>query len=246
MAGDGAGSPCRYALPESQEASWVNFVDPPGSYLAALSLPERLRLTEYSVTYGISDLVCDVMQNPGERAVVSTTSRLPTFYAGMGLMFSTRLRRWLMASEMWLVMGFPATASAAEDAGTACAFTANFPSPPQRTRASQVRQIGNAMHVQSLGSIMLVAVLKLYPLLTKSRTPAPAHALAPPPPRACSSESTEEASSASAPAVPGASRGMKRPASSLPPVPIFGDEDSPPAAAPPGGGAGGLPSFLRP
>eukprot|EP00959_Pyramimonas_sp_CCMP1952_P323859 6777750-Pyramimonas_sp.AAC.1 len=88
------------------------------------------------------------------------------------------LRRWLTPSELWLAMGFPSTATVADAVGATCQFTAHSRAPPKRSRASQLKQLGNCMHVQSLGSMMLLMLLKFYPLITKHRTAASAAAAA--------------------------------------------------------------------
>ena len=68
-------------------------------------------------------------------------------------------------------MGFPVTEDDVSRTGVMCQFSRGFPSVPgRRSRASQLTQIGNAMHVESIGSVLLTVFLKLAkPLNMKKR-----------------------------------------------------------------------------
>ena len=67
-------------------------------------------------------------------------------------------------------MGFPVTKKAVAQTGTACQFSKSCKEVPKsRTRASQIRQIGNAMHVESIGSLLLVVILKLSRFIAAGR-----------------------------------------------------------------------------
>eukprot|EP00969_Alexandrium_andersonii_P370316 15477006-Alexandrium_andersonii.AAC.1 len=62
-------------------------------------------------------------------------------------------------------MGFPVNATAAEACGTSCHMARDAPNVPvTRSHRSQTHQIGNAMHVNSVGSILLLVALK-FPML---------------------------------------------------------------------------------
>ena len=59
-------------------------------------------------------------------------------------------------------MGFPVTEDDVLRTGVMCQFSRGFPNVPGcRSRASQLMQIGNAMHVESIGSVLLTVFLKL-------------------------------------------------------------------------------------
>ncbi len=68
--------------------------------------------------------------------------------------------------------GWPIDAESVAKAGVACAFSRCYAqhANPNRTRASQVRQIGNAMNVNTIGAV-LGAVLTRYPEIYGARLP---------------------------------------------------------------------------
>ena len=143
------------------------------SWLGAFTVSERDRFDLYQSMW--PNEACDVRQNPLERpGVRSRNGKLSCLMAGMGIIFSPELGRWLIPIELWLTMGFPVTPAGVSRTGVVCQFSRGFPNAPRtRTRASQLKQIGNAMHVESVGSVLLTAFLKLAPLLrTRSKNAA--------------------------------------------------------------------------
>ena len=68
-------------------------------------------------------------------------------------------------------MGVPVTETDVSRTGVMCQFSRGFPRVPRRrSRHSQLAQIGNAMHVESIGSVLLTVFLKLAkPLNMKKR-----------------------------------------------------------------------------
>ena len=143
------------------------------SWLGAFTVSERDRFDLYQSMW--PNEACDVRQNPLERpGVRSRNGKLSCLMAGMGIIFSPELGRWLIPIELWLTMGFPVTPAGVSRTGVVCQFSRGFPNAPRtRTRASQLKQIGNAIHVESVGSVLLKAFLKLAPLLrTRSKNAA--------------------------------------------------------------------------
>ena len=154
----------RWAKPTTAEAA--KYVDDgQDSWLGALTVAERDRFELYQSMWPRQ--ACDVGQNPAERpGIRSKNGKLSTLIAGMGIIFSPELGRWLIPIELWLSMGFPVTHAVVSRTGVVCQVSRGFPNASRsRTRASQLKQIGNAMHVESVGSFLLTAFLKLAPLL---------------------------------------------------------------------------------
>ena len=156
----------RHAKPISDEAAKYKR---DSMWLGALTVAERDRLEAYKSKW--PGEVGDLGQNPNKRALRSKRGKLPTLIAGMGIMFSPKHNRWYFPSELWLSMGFPVTEDDVSRTGVMCQFSRGFPSVPgRRSRASQLTQIGNAMHVESIGSVLLTVFLKLAkPLNVKKR-----------------------------------------------------------------------------
>jgi hypothetical protein len=73
--------------------------------------------------------------------------------------------RWLSISEMASAMGYPVRpCDIAASGGARSIFAATSPRPPCRTRSTSANALGNAMHVNSIGSV-LMAILTLIPEL---------------------------------------------------------------------------------
>jgi len=69
--------------------------------------------------------------------------------------------RWMSALEQAAAMGFPITdLQVAAANGTVCCFTLDRPAPAHRTRRSCAQQVGNSMHVASIGSVILFNLLQ--------------------------------------------------------------------------------------
>ena len=156
----------RHAKPISDEAAKYNG---DSMWLGALTVAERDRLEAYKSMW--PGEVGDLGQNPHKRALRSRCGKLPTLIAGMGIMFSPIHDRWFFPIELWLSMGFPVTETDVSRTGVMCQFSRGFLRVPgSRSRASQLKQIGNAMHVESIGSVLLTVFLKLAkPLNMKKR-----------------------------------------------------------------------------
>eukprot|EP00959_Pyramimonas_sp_CCMP1952_P468428 9493239-Pyramimonas_sp.AAC.2 len=72
------------------------------------------------------------------------------------------LERWLTPLETFLSMGFPVTPEAVRMYhGVDCQFTrGSTNSFPYRTRNSMLCELGNAMHVNSIGSVVFAIVYR--------------------------------------------------------------------------------------
>ena len=159
----------RYEEPSEKTRARKYEGDGRDTFLGALTLAERERWEIYKARWPHE--IGDLGQNPRAGfGLHSRKGKLPTLISGMGIMFSPWHERWLLPIELWLAMGFPVTPTATAKTGVMCQFSRAFPSPPPgRRRSSQLKQIGNAMHMESVGSILLTMVLKLAPLFPKRR-----------------------------------------------------------------------------
>ena len=114
--------------------------------------------------------VVDLNQNPLERKVCSIGKALHTLTKGAGILWCYDVDRALVPSELWSAQGFPIDDDAVRAAGTRCMFSRGVLAPSSRTRASQIGQIGNTMHVNVIGGVML-ATLARVPVVGKDTTP---------------------------------------------------------------------------
>ena len=86
-----------------------------------------------------------------------------TAIAGMGVMYSLYHDRFAVATELLVANGWPVTEEfSAAVGGASCTFhPCEGSGPKQRTRASILRQLGNAQHVNSVGVWTLFAALSV-------------------------------------------------------------------------------------
>ena len=100
------------------------------------------------------DWVCDLTQNPKERPSQSSSSgSMPTLRHSGSLFWAPSLRRWLLPCELAAASGFPVFAELATAAGM-----------PRDTSLYSTSQLGNGMHVATVGSVFMVAMACLKPL----------------------------------------------------------------------------------
>jgi len=138
--------------------------DDANSYEAALTPNERKRY-EWCKTY-VPGEVRDVQQNPDKFVLGSKGPNFNTFIKNMGILMLPSNKpelgppRALVYRELFSAMGFPVYEWAIRaTSNTTCSFSCNREPPAERTRTSAVGACGNAMHVNSIGSIHFWACL---------------------------------------------------------------------------------------
>ena len=107
--------------------------------------------------YATWDKIQDTEHCTPEKGVMHTA------IAGMGLMYSWCHQRFAVPTELLVANGWPATDefSAATGGATCTLHPSEGPGPPQCTRASILRQLGNAQRVTSVGVWTLFVALTL-------------------------------------------------------------------------------------
>ena len=86
-------------------------------------------------------------------------SPMHTLIKGMGLQWAPELDRWFTPSELLTMMGFPISAEAVAVTGEMCQFSRHATKPyPGRTRASCVSAVGNAMHMNAIGAVIMATL----------------------------------------------------------------------------------------
>jgi len=122
-----------------------------------LSAAELRFLEDYTKSKQ-SKTIYDLSQNPKFSATCELkTGVLPNLTTNCGSLFSTLAGRTLQWPELLVVQGVPATPCASSAAGVKQWL---FPV----SRSAKVRMAGNGMHVPSVGSIVLLAMLHAQPV----------------------------------------------------------------------------------
>ncbi len=128
--------------------------DSPGSWEAALTCRERWYLSENR------NKVLDLGQS-GKPIVGVTSEDLFTLLSGMGLVWNPDWKRPYHPLELLASQGWPIDDVSVQAAGVACVFSRSYASPnPARSRSSQCHQVGNAMHVSTIGSVLGAVLLR--------------------------------------------------------------------------------------
>ena len=127
--------------------------DIPGSAAAALNPGERVRLaSQLELEPGH---VLDLGQTDSHRMTSHEDECLHTLIKGMGLMWIPSRARWYITSELYTAMGFPVDAEFQRITGVSCFVSRGVrDSNPRRTFASLRSALGNAMHVNAVGSVL--------------------------------------------------------------------------------------------
>lgn len=136
------GSPCLDALTQSEYRRWLDY---------------------QSMYPGVSG---DTGQEPDSRPMMTRGNYLNTLIRNVGIMMlpdgiGSRSQTWWTASEYFEAMGFPIRHSTQEASGVKCVFSIGQPKVWGRTRRSMCHQVGNAMHVNSIGKVILTTYLKV-------------------------------------------------------------------------------------
>ena len=124
--------------------------DPVDSFEYCLTSRER-----WWLNMNPGDLIIDLGQS-GRPIIGNAAICLFTLVSGMGLVWVGRCNRWMTKEELALSQGWPISQEhVAAAMGCLCHLSYDNPTPcPKRTRASAVRQVGNAMFTPSIGSVM--------------------------------------------------------------------------------------------
>ena len=116
-------------------------------------------------------MIVNLGQNPDKRRVHSVGTKLQTITKNGALLWAMRANRWLTPSECWASLGHPVTPElVAACKGAVSPFSRGIVAPATRTHHSQVSQAGDAMHVASIGGVLLVVLLRVGDVLG-SRNP---------------------------------------------------------------------------
>jgi site-specific DNA-cytosine methylase len=135
--------------------------DQPGSALWLLTTKERGRVADASNTH--AGEVLDVDKNFRS---VSCEGVLATMVARTGLLmvvpgYGIPAGRWLTVTEMATAMGHPVISEAQRACGAQSTYSRGVSAPSSRSLAAQRRQIGNAVHINFVGALILSIVFKL-------------------------------------------------------------------------------------
>ena len=143
-----------------------NEKDLPGSFAAALSISERRRLEEYERP-PYTGMVVDLGQEPTHAVASRWDHDLHTLTRGQGLTWIPQKARWFTAAELLTSMGFPLSDEATQATGITCCFSRcnTHLAPAGRTRTSILKQLGNGMHVNAIGCVLMSVLFKYASLM---------------------------------------------------------------------------------
>jgi len=156
----------RHELPPEEGNPWH---DPIGSWEHASNLSERNRLELYRKTF--PNCAWDLGQDMAFCLRSGIEEPLHTLVKGQGITWNTGLNpeRWFTPQECFIAMGFPVRLVQAASMGVACQFTDGF-THNSRSRSSMLHQSGNAMHSNSIGSVIM-SIFLLDPSVPKRADP---------------------------------------------------------------------------
>ena len=143
----------RKSVCKRHAAGTDKFNDPPSSAAACLSESERTRLATYAQLF--LGQMGDLGRSPDKRPLVTRSGKLHTIIRNNHLMFDPLMGRWMTPEEVFCSQGWPINAAAIAAAKTSSHFSKCHPVPQGRTRRSALNQVGNAMHINVMGSVML-------------------------------------------------------------------------------------------
>jgi hypothetical protein len=136
------------------------------SFSAHLTPRERARAEIYFDKWPLE--VADLGQMPTFKPTKSKRGILNTIVRNVGIMYSGMHKKWMTTQDLWSSMGFPIDQTSVDAlCGATCQFTRGAPKPLVRTRRSQTCQCGNSMHVNFIGAISWLLLVKL-PALGRS------------------------------------------------------------------------------
>ena len=98
-------------------------------------------------------------------------SDMHTLTHSMGILWCSVLDRWFVVDELCIMMGFPVLRKYAALLGSECSFTHGAGTNTFRTRHSCLAQVGNAMHMASIGATLMSIFLFYFPYLNQTCEP---------------------------------------------------------------------------
>ena len=126
------------------------------SYEYCLTCGERERLDQFLQSH--PDFAWDLGQSSQRMLKSKLDGNLHTLIKGAGLLWVPSLQppRWMTAPECFTAMGWPISNEHVQLLNVTCPFTRGSTGYPGRSRSSQIAQIGNSMHVNSIGAVMML------------------------------------------------------------------------------------------
>ena len=169
----------RKSVCKRHAAGTDKFNDPPSSAAACLSESERTRLAPYAQLF--PGQMGDLGQSPDKRPLVTKSGKLHTIIRNNHLMFDPLMDRRMTPEEVFFPQVWPINAAAIAAAKTSSHFSKCHPVPQSRTRRSALNQVGNAMHITVMGSVMLNTIMQ-FPCLGRKGPSGPSRQLETPKP----------------------------------------------------------------
>lgn len=137
--------------------------DDSNPYAMALIPSERKRLEEYLEKF--PKHVYDLNQNLVKKLISPTDGNLHTIIRNCGLVWNPTLQppRWLVPQEIALAMGLPVDPDSVATTGVSC-WMSRVPATgaannAHRTHRSSLNQLGNSMHVNAIGAVVMAVML---------------------------------------------------------------------------------------
>ena len=151
--------------------SMQTYNDDGNPYAMALIPSERVRLEFYERTY--PQHVFDLNQNDIKKLISPVDGHLHTIIRNCGLVWNPSLTppRWLTPQELATAMGFPVDDGSIKITGVSCWISRSMGAKNFRSHRSAMNQIGNSMHVNAIGSVIM-ATLYAYPGVVGAARPA--------------------------------------------------------------------------
>ena len=88
--------------------------------------------------------------------------RMRTLAKGMGINWCLKQQRWLTPRECWATLGHLVSPELVDAMrGARSPFSVGHAAPRERSRRSQLSERGNAMHLNAIGGVILLIMLKL-------------------------------------------------------------------------------------
>ena len=138
---------------------------------AALTQAERKNLEDLSTDPNLSDCSYDFGQRRVRLMASHKDSDMHTLTHSMGILWCSVLDRWFVVDELCIMMGFPVLRKYAALLGSDCSFTHGAGTNTFRTRHSCLAQVGNAMHMASIGATLMSIFLFYFPYLNQTCEP---------------------------------------------------------------------------
>lgn len=155
-----AARPSSLARVRGLSMAQVHKLAPEGKYKAVMTQPELDNVT-YCETQR-PHCICMANQRPGYEISSRTNKHMFTILKNPSFHYSHVHHRWLSASEVLIVNGFPVTEKLADpygEPGFCCSFVSLGYDHDTRVRNRIIEQSGNSMNVAVAGFMMLYSLL---------------------------------------------------------------------------------------